>query len=151
MFSSRFLTFKNALENKDVFNKSWVNYVKVHNILIFRSSHQKCSVKKGVLINFAKFAGEHLEAEACNFIKKETLAQVFFRESFEISKNTFFTEHLRTTASECSEILWWVKMSATMVDQGQKILKKHWLKRPKAMPQKSKLGPKYKWFKISYL
>ena len=27
----------------------------------------------------------------------------------------------------------------------------HWLKRPKAVPQKRKLGPKYKWFKISYL
>ena len=28
--------------------------------------------------------------EACNFIKKETLAQVFSCEFFEISKNTFF-------------------------------------------------------------
>ena len=31
--------------------------------------------------------------------KKETLAQVFFYEFCEISKNTFFTEHLWTTAS----------------------------------------------------
>ena len=37
---------------------------------------------------------------ACNFIKKETLAQVFSREFCEISKNTFFTEHLWTTASK---------------------------------------------------
>ena len=37
--------------------------------------------------------------KACNFIKKETLAQVFSCESCEISKNTFFTEHLWTTAS----------------------------------------------------
>ena len=36
---------------------------------------------------------------ACNFIKKETLAQVFFCELCEISKNTFFTEHIRMTAS----------------------------------------------------
>ena len=28
--------------------------------------------------------------QACNFIKKETLAQVFSCEFFEISKNTFF-------------------------------------------------------------
>ena len=35
-----------------------------------------------------------------NFIKKETLAQVFSCEIFEISKNTFFTEYLRPTASE---------------------------------------------------
>ena len=40
-----------------------------------------------------------LEPETCNFIKKETLAQVFSRELCEISKNTFFTEHLRMTAS----------------------------------------------------
>ena len=40
--------------------------------------------------------------EACNFIKKETLAQVFFCEFREISKNTFFTEDLWTTASEHS-------------------------------------------------
>ena len=32
---------------------------------------------------------------ACNFIKKETLAQVFSYEFCEISKNTFFTEHFR--------------------------------------------------------
>ena len=38
-------------------------------------------------------------AEACNFIKKETLGQVFSREFCEIPKNTFFTEHLWTTAS----------------------------------------------------
>ena len=37
---------------------------------------------------------------ACNFIKKETLAQVFSREIFEISQNTF-TEHLEATASGC--------------------------------------------------
>ena len=37
--------------------------------------------------------------QACNFIKKETLAQVFSCEFCEISKNTFSAEHLRTTAS----------------------------------------------------
>ena len=38
--------------------------------------------------------------EVCNFIKKEALAQVFSCEFYEISKNTFFTEHLWTTASD---------------------------------------------------
>ena len=37
--------------------------------------------------------------QACNFIKKETLAQVLSCEFCEISKNTFFTEHARATAS----------------------------------------------------
>ena len=37
--------------------------------------------------------------EACNFIKKETLAQVFSCEFREISNNICFTEHLQATAS----------------------------------------------------
>ena len=37
------------------------------------------------------------QSKAC---KKETLAQVFRSEFCEISKNTFFTEHLLATASE---------------------------------------------------
>ena len=52
-----------------------------------RSNQQRCSVKKGVLRNFVKFTGKHLclslffirvAGQACNFIKKETLAKVFF-------------------------------------------------------------------------
>ena len=35
----------------------------------------------------------------CNFIRKETLAQVFSCEYCEISKNTFSTEHILATAS----------------------------------------------------
>ena len=35
----------------------------------------------------------------CNFIKKETLVQVFSCEFRKIFKNTFFTEQLRLTAS----------------------------------------------------
>ena len=42
-----------------------------------------------------------MQAEAGNFTKNETLAQVFCREFCEIFKNTFFTEHLRATASAC--------------------------------------------------
>ena len=75
--------------------------------------------EKGVLRNFAKFTGNtcarvsfliklqaapatllkkglwHRCFPVCNFIKKETLAQVFSCEFCEISKNTFFIEHLR--------------------------------------------------------
>ena len=63
--------------------------------------------KNDVLRNFAKFTGKHLRQslffnkvaglrpEACYFIKKETLTQVFSNEFCEISMNTFFTEHLR--------------------------------------------------------
>ena len=40
-----------------------------------------------------------LKASGCNFIKKETLAQVFCCEFCEISGNAFFTEYLRAAAS----------------------------------------------------
>ena len=40
------------------------------------------------------------KVKACNFIKKETLAQVFSCEFCEIFKNIYFLEHLRATASE---------------------------------------------------
>ena len=40
-----------------------------------------------------------LQASVCNFVKKETLAQVLSYEFCEISKNTFFTEYLWATAS----------------------------------------------------
>ena len=40
-----------------------------------------------------------LKAKTSNFIKKETLAQVFSCEICEIFKNTFLTEHLWLTAS----------------------------------------------------
>ena len=38
--------------------------------------------------------------QAWNFFKKETPTQVFSCEICEIYKNTYFEEHLRTTASE---------------------------------------------------
>ena len=77
-----------------------------------RSSHQRCFAKIGLLRNFTKFTGKYLcqslffnkVALACNFIEKETPAQVFSCEFCEISKNTFFAEHLWKTASEESSL-----------------------------------------------
>ena len=70
--------------------------------IMHASSLQKqppeCSVRKGVLRNFIKFRNE-----VCNFIKIVTLVQVFSCEFYEISKNTFFTEQLRATASVCNQ------------------------------------------------
>ena len=59
----------------------------------FRRIHRKTPVPENF---FNKVAGLRL----CNFTKKESLAQVFSREFCEISKKTFFTEHLRTTATD---------------------------------------------------
>ena len=62
----------------------------------------RCSVEKVFLEFFTcvrvsffnKVAGE-----GCNFIKKETLAQVFSCEFYEISKNTFFYRKTPVAAS----------------------------------------------------
>ena len=59
----------------------------------FRSSHQRCSIKKDVIKKFAKFTGKHLFSWCL---------QLFSCELCEKFKNTFFTEHFRTTASNPS-------------------------------------------------
>ena len=70
----------------------------------YRSSPPEVFCKKGVLKNFAKFAGKHfcqnlffnkiLEAwRPATLFKKMTLAQVFSCEFCEISKTLFFIEH----------------------------------------------------------
>ena len=67
----------------------------------------------GVLKNFGKFTGKHLCWEslfkisyrhAYNFIKKETLAQLFFWKFCKIFRNTFLTEHLQVTAFDMRNI-----------------------------------------------
>ena len=56
---------------------------------------QRCSVKQ-VFLEISQISQENIccQTQACNFIKKETLAQVFSCEIREIYKNTFFIEHL---------------------------------------------------------
>ena len=67
--------------------------------MTYKGRHWGCSVRTGVLTNFAKihrktpvseFLLMKLQDSVCNFIKKETLAQVFSCEICEISKNTCF-------------------------------------------------------------
>ena len=76
---------------------------------------RRCSVKKGLLRNFIKFTGKHLcqilflkkiGPQACNFIKKETLAQVFSCEFCKVSKNIVFIEHLRATTFQLVTCIW---------------------------------------------
>ena len=47
-----------------------------------------------------------IKTGACNFIKKETLAQVFSCEFCEISKNTFFYKTPLVAASNAQEDNW---------------------------------------------
>ena len=81
---------------------------------MYGSSRQELFCKKGVLRNFAKFTGKHLcqnlffskvADQACNFIKKEILAQVFSFEFCKISKNTYSYRTPLLVASECSRSL----------------------------------------------
>ena len=68
---------------------------------ILRSSRPEVFYKKGVLRNLAKFTEKQLcqslffnkGLQACNFIKKETLAQVFSCFA-KFLRTTFFIEHL---------------------------------------------------------
>ena len=63
------------------FNSVKINLLFASFFLQFRSNCPEVFCKKGV--------------QACNFIKKETLAQVFSCEFCEIFKNIYFIEHLR--------------------------------------------------------
>ena len=73
---------------------------------------QRCSAKK-VFLEISQNSQQStcarvsflikLQGEACNFIKKETLAHVFSCEFCGISKNTFFTEHFWTTVSKLTQ------------------------------------------------
>ena len=55
---------------------------------------------KKVFLEISQNSQENSCPKAWNFCKKEALAQVFCCEFCEISKNTFFTEHLWTIGSK---------------------------------------------------
>ena len=80
--------------------------VKGSNLLAVRSSRRELFCKKGVLENFPKFRKTHVQESLFLiknlFIKKETLAQVFSSEFYEISNNTFFYRTLPVAASMLS-------------------------------------------------
>ena len=55
---------------------------------------------KKVFLKFSKIYMKTPVPESCNFIKQETDTQVFSFKFCEIFKNCYFTEYLRTTASQ---------------------------------------------------
>ena len=84
---------------------------------MFRGSLPEVFSKKGVLRNFTKFTGKHLRqshlCHLCNFIKKETLAQVFSCEFCEFLRAPF----LQSTSGGCFCMLHWEKSM-----HGQKLI-----------------------------
>ena len=84
-------------------------FLSLGNDHIFQKLQPEVFSKKRFSQKFHKIHGRHLclslfliklKASVCNIIKKETLAQVFSCAFCEISKSTFFTEHLRAAASD---------------------------------------------------
>ena len=85
--------------NSSLMEFSWSAHLSEFVFLLwsFRSSCSDVFCKKGV------------RPEACNFIKKETLAQLFSCEFCEISKNTIFTEHLWWLLLNSLKLVWIIR------------------------------------------
>ena len=73
---------------------------------IWRSSRPEVLYEKGVLRNFAKNHRKTPVPKAYNFIKKETLVQVFSCEFCKISKNTFSYRTPQVAASVFGQEYW---------------------------------------------
>ena len=68
----------------------WKGYSYLKDKSHYRKSQRRCSERRGVLRNFAGIF--FLLNCSLQPMKRETLAQVFWCEICEVSKNTFFTE-----------------------------------------------------------
>ena len=71
-------------------------------MIYVRSSHRRCSIKKGVLRNFTKFTTpvpESLLNKVATLLKKRLWHRRFPMNSAKFLRTPFFTEHLQTTTS----------------------------------------------------
>ena len=90
-------------------NSLLIGYSEKYNFHKKQKQPPELFCQKVVIRNFIKFTGKHLgqslffkqscRPQACNFIKKETLAKVFSCEFCEIFNNTFFHRTLMVAAS----------------------------------------------------
>ena len=83
-------------------SKSWLTYLHTSQFEGAEYEHDCTAQKMKFSINdfLSNLWPNPQETLACNFTKKETLAQVSSCEFCDISKNTFFTEHFWTAASK---------------------------------------------------
>ena len=96
-------TTRHFLISKIIDQNSYVN-----KLIVVQKYLPRGVLQKSVLKAFRKFTGKHLSqsgfliklrAEACSFIKKKTLTQLFLCEFYKIFKSTYFIEKLWETAS----------------------------------------------------
>ena len=102
------LTFKIVLFRKYIFLRSEAAIRGVLGKKVFFEISQNSDENTCTRVSFLI----KLQASGLQLIKKETLAQVFSCKFCEISKKTFFTEHLWTTASGSTDLLgvhWYLK------------------------------------------
>ena len=102
MFKWKYLFVRRFLHkwrNWSIYENEWKWGKHIQNGQNFRSRCQEVFCKKGVFLNFAKFAGKHLSRDS--FLRcRLTLAQVLPCENWEISKNTFSWKTPPVTASD---------------------------------------------------
>ena len=90
-------------------------------LILERSSHWRCSIKK-VVLEILQIRRSHLcqslffNKVACNLIRIETLVQALSCEFCEISQNKFFTKHVRMTASLLKKVIC-IRWHGAKVDQ----------------------------------
>ena len=92
-------------DNKVYSNKTyfWAPYIPCNHDLftIFRSSHRRCSIKKGVLENFANFIRKHL-CKGLFFNKSGGLRPTLLKSEFPLNFATFFrTPFWQNTSRDC--------------------------------------------------
>ena len=58
-------------------NENFQSTEKISLHTYFRSSHGRCSVRKGILRNFTKFTGKHLCQRPATLLKKDSGTDVF--------------------------------------------------------------------------
>ena len=82
------------INNENTKARLWKELIKSN----YRSSRLVVLIKVLKFPHKTQKTTRGFQDKTCNFIKKETLAQVFSCEFCEISENTFLTEHLWATA-----------------------------------------------------
>ena len=82
----------------------YVSSVRTRGVVLKKSVLKNCKIRRKTFVP-ESLSEKSCRLHTCNFIKKETLAQVFSCELYEILKNTFFDRTPLQTASKVSVLL----------------------------------------------